>query len=1103
MLRVSWCLLLLSCAAPADEHRGTVKSAGLPVPGATVTATRGDTRLTAWTDETGAYRFPDLAPGSWRLEISMPGFETVSREIDSPAGPLEWSVPVKAAPRAPASSPARAVFEPVAVQQSLEREVQAALSAAAAVSSTPELEPNANESFLVSGSLSRGLQSAQQEDMMFAMRESFRTQFEAMRGAPGAPAFAPQQPPEGAAPMPEPGMGPAGPMMAGGPPMRGPGGPIIAGRGGPGGRAGPVGPAAQRPGFGDRKKLGAKNPPSRDLFFGNRMRGARNLFHGGAFFNLRNSALDAAPYSLTGQQVQKPSYAQARFGLTGGGVLRIPRLFTDDKAFFFANYSGTRSRNPFDQYSTLPLPAQRAGDFSATAVRGPVTIFDPLSRNPFPGNRIPLARQDPAALGLLEFFPAANLPGAVRNYHIVASSPQNSDNLSFRLNRSLGSRDRFAGSYNLQRRAGQSLQLFGFRDSSAGRGQSFDLSWSHNFAPGLINNFRFSFSRNRSELLPYFARRRDVAAELGILGVSRSPDDWGPPNLSFTNFGGLSDGSRSLRRDQTATLSDGFIRAHGKHTSSFGFELRRVQLNSLSHQNGRGAFTFSGLATSAFDPAGNPLAATGFDFADFLLGLPLSSSLRFGAADIYFRGRTWIAYAQDDWRARPNLTFNYGIRYEFNPPLFEKYGRMANLDVAPGFTAVAVVTPGAAGPYSGRFPPGLIDPDRNNFSPRFGFAFKPFRGRSFQLRGGYGVYHNPAIYNQAATRMAQQPPFARSFSVQTSLRRPLTIRDGFTVPPQQSITNTFAVARAYRTGYAQTWSFSLQQDFPQGVVLELGYLGTKGTRLDIQRLPNRAPPGSPLTAEDRRAISNATGFTFDSSEGNSIYHAAQLRLSRRFRHGFSANALYTYGKSIDNASTLGGGAAVVAQDDRNLAAERGLSSFDRRHTLNLFWVFSTGFSRRGAARAARGVFLRDWTWSGGLTARSGGPFTATLLGNRSDAGGTGAAGSSRADSTGLPVRSPEGFFNLLAFSLPPPGRYGNAARNTIPGPRFFSANMSLGRSISLGEMRRNLEIRAQADNVFNHLSVTRIGTTVNSSSYGLATAAAAMRSLTLSARLRF
>ncbi|MBM3744952.1 MAG: TonB-dependent receptor [Acidobacteria bacterium] len=1104
MRRVLWRAVFTLCAAlPGAEHRGVVKSSALPIPGATVTATQESRRITVWSDEAGVFRFPDLAPGTWKIEVSMAGFEVVSRDIDAAAAKSEWNLVVKTAPQRTAPAPVQGAYQQLAVQQTLQSEVQAALAESAPLPNQAELQQSASESYLMSGSLSRGLPSAQQEDMLMAMREGFRQQFEGMLGAPGLSGFGGQQPAEGAPPMmggrgPEGGGRPGAPMMGG---MPG-GGPMTGGPGMRGG-AGPLGGRGSQGRPGAQKKGGAEGP-LRDRFFGNRMRGARDLFRGGAFFTLRDSALDAAPYSLTGQPVTKPSYTQTRFGLTGGGTLHIPKLVTDDKTFFFVNYSGTRSRNPFDRYSTLPLGAERSGDFSATAVRGRVSVFDPLNGQLFPGNRIPLARQDGAARGLLEFFPQPNLPGTVRNYHIVTSNPRDTDNLSLRLNRSVTTRDRLAGSYSLQRRASESTELFGFSDTSRGRGQSLDLTWSHTFAPGFLSNLRASFSRNRSELLPFFAFQRDIAGELGILGVSRAPEDWGPPNLSFTNFGALSDGSRSLRRDQTLNLNQGFIRARGKHTRSFGFEYRRMQMNTLSHQNGRGTFTFSGLATSAFDRAGNPLDRTGLDFADFLLGRPQSSSVRFGSGDTHFRNQAFSAYTGDDWRARSRLTLSYGIRYEYNAPVREKYLRMANLDVAPGFTAVAVVTPGSRGPYSGAFPAGLIDPDRNNFSPRFGFAYKPVKGHSTQVRGGYGVYYNTSIYNQAASRMAQQPPFAKSSSVQTSLARPLSIRDGFTLTSTQDITNTFAVARDYRIGYAQTWTLALQQEAPGGLVVELGYLGTKGTRLDIQRLPNRAAPGSPLTAEDRRLIANATGFIYESSEGNSIYHAGQARVMRRFRQGFSANALYTWGRSIDNASTLGGGGAVVAQNDRDLAAERGLSSFDRRHTLNLFWMFSTGFGRRGrGGRFTNHVLIRNWSWSGGITARSGGPFTATVLGNRSDAGGTGAAGSSRADATGLPVTAADGYFNLLAFALPPAGQYGNAGRNTIPGPGAFSVNTSLGRTISLGEARRSLDIRAEADNVLNHVSISRIGTTVNSSNYGLATAAGNMRTISLSLRMRF
>jgi hypothetical protein len=459
----------------------------------------------------------------------------------------------------------------------------------------------------------------------------------------------------------------------------------------------------------------------------------------------------------------------------------------------------------------------------------------------------------------------------------------------------------------------------------------------------------------------------------------------------------------------------------------------------------------------------------------------------------------------DDWRLRSNLSLNLGLRYEYFTPYHEKYSHIANLDIAPGFTGVAVVVPGSDGPYTGRFPDGLVDPDKNNLSPRIGLAWRPFTKRQFQVRAGYGVYFNGSIYNQFPARLAAQPPFANTASLVTSVDRPLTIENGFAAAPSQTITNTYAVDRNYRVGYAQTWNLAVQQTLRQSLVLELGYLGTKGTRLDIQRLPNRAAPGSPLTAEQRRRIGNAVGFTFDTSDGNSIYHAAQVRVTRRFSRGISFNALYTFAKSIDNASTLGGGAAVVAQNDLDLRAERGLSSFDQRHTLNLSYILTSPVGQAagplpGSGWASR--LLKDWTLSGGLTAASGTPFTARVLGNQADAGGTGAVGSGRADATGAPVGAGAGFFNFAAFAIPAPGRYGNAGRNTIPGPARISLNAAFGCSFQVGE-RARLEIRAESQNVTNHVSFTGLATVVNASNYGLATAAQGMRTVSFTTRLRF
>jgi len=674
------------------------------------------------------------------------------------------------------------------------------------------------------------------------------------------------------------------------------------------------------------------------------------------------------------------------------------------------------------------------------------------------------------------------------------------------LNQPLSRRNRLASSVNMQKRSGLAAQLYGFRDETRGNGYNADLGWTLNLRARLINNLRVSFNRNRSETVPYFAFQRDLAAELGIQGTSHEPINFGPPNLSFTNFGSLSDASAALRRDQTVTLHEGMTLVKGRHNVSFGGEYRRTQLNSRTDQNARGSFSFSGLATSGFDSQNQPLAFTGFDYADFLLGLPQSSSLRFGSASTYFRSSSYNVFALDNWRIRGNLTINAGLRYEFFPPLKEKYGRIANLDVAPGFMGVAVVTPGGSGPYSGKFPDGLIDSDKNNVSPRIGIAWRPGSKRRLQVRAGYGAFHDGSIYNRFATRLASQPPFASTASLSTSLAQPLTLENGFPASPSGKVTNTFAVDRGYRVGYAQTWNLAVQQELPHALVVELGYLGTKGTKLDIQRSPNRAAPGSPLTAEERRKIGNAVGFTFDSSEGNSIYHAGQARLTRRFRRGLSANALYTFSKSIDNASSIGGAGSTVAQNDKDLRAERGLSSFDQRHVLSLFYTLTSPFDQPGAGFRGRGWtarLLRNWTLSGGMTARSGGPLTARVLGNRADSGGTGVVGSGRADATGAPIDQGGRFFNLAAFAIPPAGRFGNAGRNTIPGPGSISLNASFGRAFRLGESRRWLEVRAESSNVTNHVNYSGLGTVINALNYGLPTAAAPMRTLTGTLRYRF
>ncbi|HYW45170.1 MAG TPA: TonB-dependent receptor, partial [Bryobacteraceae bacterium] len=830
-------------------------------------------------------------------------------------------------------------------------------------------------------------------------------------------------------------------------------------------------------------------------------------YTGSAFMNLNNSVFNAAPYSLNGQTVVKPSYAQSTFGLNVGGPLRIPKLVTSDRYLVYLTYQGSRSRNPYSQVSTLPTLAERGGDFSGVTVgTNPVQIFDPLTAQPFPGNIIPAARINPAAAGLLKYFPSPVFSGIVQNYQLVTSTPRSSDSLGVRLNLPLSRKDRLNFNEQYSRNDAGSEQLFGFRDTSSGYGLSASAGWSHSFKPRFNSSLNYSFSRSISKAAPYFAYTQNVAGQLGITGTAQDPIDYGPPNLSFTNFGGLSDGSASVNRNQTSNVTETVTYVHKKHNLQFGGGYRRMQQNALSYANSRGAFSFSGLLTSGFDASGQPLAGTGFDFADFLLGLPQSSSLRIGNSNNYFRGWAANGFAQDDWRVRTTLSFNIGLRYEYFSPYTELQGHLANLDISPKEDAVAVVTAGGVGPYSGQFPASLINGDKNNLSPRFGFSWRPSQKRSRLIRGGYSIFFNGASYGQFAAKMAAQPPFATTASLTTSTDNPLTLQNGFPASPSTTVTNTYAIDKNYRLAYAQTWTVALQQTLPHNLLAELEYLGTKGTGLDISLQPNRAPPGSPLTAAQRLQIGNATGFTYDTSQGDSIFHAGQVRLTRRFTRGMSAMTLYTFSKSIDNASSFGGGGGQIAQFPQNLSLERGLSTFDQRHRLQVQYTLSSPVGVHGLWRNGgwKTKAFTGWMLSGGFNATSGTPLTARVQGNLSNTGGTAAFGTGRAEASGADLNAGGyPYFNLLAFTLPPAGQYGDAGRNTIPGLFQTSLNASLNRAFRLGETRRQLQLRLAANNALNHVVITNIGTTVNAANYGLPTAASGTRTVTLTLRINF
>ncbi len=1059
---------------------GFVRSSGQAIPGASVSATQGGQVLSTVTDADGHYGFPPLPAGNWDVTVEIFGFEPLKKQVDysTAKGPVNFDIQLK--PSAFAQRMRQFANRGSGASTNAATQADASTVEVQAPAPTPANAGGGNEAFLVSGSLSPGVTPGAQADSGPDMRfgGSGQDPFGGSNGASNAPGF-----------------GGAG----GGGGFGGPGG--GGGRGGGGGFGGPGGFGGGRGGRRPGQVAGAQ--------FGNRRRRNEQI-HGQASFTLQNSALNAKPFSLNGLDIPQAAYAQSRFSLIVGGPLVIRKIVKDPKTQFFFTYFGTRARVPELFAETVPTAALRAGDFSqatqslgTSATSVPVTIFNPSTHQPFANNQIPSTMLNPIALGLLKFYPLPNEPGNANNYQYETAQANNANNLSFRIQREITSVDRLSLNFQYQNRSGTTAQPFGYSDATNGYGLNAQVQWTRNFSPTALSNLQIRFNRNYTQITPYFSLLPDVATQLGIPGTSANPLDYGPPTLNFTNFASLSDSVATLNRNQSQGVSESFTLLKGKHSFTFGGGYLRADLSARTDPNGRGTFNFTGVATSRLDSQGRPVTGTGYDLADFLLGFPQSSSIQYSGFNEYFLQNQSNGFAQDEWKARSNLTLTVGVRYEYFSPFAEKYGRLANLDIAPGYAGVFTVTPNRPGPYTGAFDSGLINPDFNNWSPRVGLAWKlPWFKRSTLFRGGYGIYYNGQAYNQFASLLAYQPPFAVSDSVNTSASNILTLQRGFANLSQDQVTNTFAVSRYYRTPYAGTWNASMQHDFGGGFFAEIGYLGTKGTRLDVRTLPNQATPGN---TEQSSQVTNASGFTYDQSVGNSIFNALQLRLNRRFNRGISLNAFYQFAKSIDDSSTFGGAGNTVAQNWLDISAERGLSSFDVRHQLSANFVWTSPVAGPGSHMSGEskvGRLLKDWQLSGGITAQTGNPLTARVLGNNQQLAQTGGVGKGRAEATGEPVETGTGFFNLDAFTVPPAGAYGNAGRNTIPGPGLFNLNVAFGRSFNLAE-RRRLEFRVESNNVLNHVSYTNLYTVVNAVNYGLPSAAASMRTLDAVVRFRF
>jgi trimeric autotransporter adhesin len=1150
---------------------GTVRTTeGSGVPGATVRITNVETNKSwvSWTDESGKFQIPGLPPGRYRMEGNQLGFVPATQDLviaGPPAPVLALSLRVATLaelnpPPVGSSSDKSAASNPNAAGAQPDSGNRRGRPAGGNGADTSAAAPGGRQGQVPAGvtnAIRQGLSGFQQTDLTgestgqgeeaVAQPNAAAGQLPAISlssgGGASSDAFLMQ--------------GTVGQGLSQG----GPGGGGFAGQGGPGGAAGPGnfvpgdpggqggqgggpgghgggGPFAGGGGFGGGGGRGGGGGGG-----GGRLaRQTANRMRFTFFDRYENSDFDARPYSITGAERPKVSHYDERVGGSLGGPLRIPHVYDGkDKTFFFVNYQHDIAQTGVNTFSTVPTMDERSGNFCNafptlqlfnpfSNLSGPRTLLNPANPCqipqflPSPPSAPLTPSLDQAAQGLLNFFPQPNLPGTVQNFVLQGTTPLNSDTLNIHVLHTINSKFSVSGTYNLNSNRQETLGNFpGIAGHQSTLNQSADLGLTQTLSPKLVQDTHINWSRSRVQLLSDNSFTNNVAGNLGINGVSGSPVDFGIPALSLSSFSGPSDPIPSLVRNQTVRFLDSITNTRNKHTLKFGGEIRRIQLNSQSSPVPRGNFSFTGLMTSQLDASGQPLPgnSTANDLADFLLGLPYSTRVQFGP-NLYFRSWDFIAYAQDDWRVNKRFTLLYGLRYEAVTPPVEVNNQIANLDLNAAITAVNVVTPGTnANFFNGTYPRALVHGDYGNWAPRIGFAWQPFNIKpKTVVRGGYSIFYNVSAYNTLAQQyLGYEAPFASSQKVITSAAQLLTLENGFPAAPQPPTlisctpatpcANTGSVDPFYKDGYAQIWTLGTETSFSQNWILDLTYTGTKGTDLDLLRAPNRAPLGTPPTeTQQLLQIPGATSFYFDQSGANSIYNALQVRLVHRFTKGLSIQAVYTFSKSLDNASSIGGGSPVVVQQDGNFAAERGLSSFDVRHQLRMFTVYELPFGehhRYGTHGWAMHAF-GNWRLQNIVTWHTGTPFTALLGGTASD-NGTGASFSLRPNQVGNANQgicggSPLAFFNTNVFVQPAVTQYGNEQRGSIEGPCSFSWNASLAKGFRFGPQERHrIDIRWEVQNLTNTPSFNGLGATLGSTLFGRVTSAASMR--TMDGQIRF
>jgi hypothetical protein len=797
-----------------------------------------------------------------------------------------------------------------------------------------------------------------------------------------------------------------------------------------------------------------------------------NQFHGDAFDFLRNSYFDANNFFTP----VSPSLRRNQFGGTLGGPIKRDRIF------FFVDYEGERLAQALTQTTATPTAAERQGIF-------PTTIIDPTTEAPFPNNTIPQPRINSAASQILSlYYPFPNAPaGTVNNYTSIFNSTENDDQYTVRVDWKLNDKDTVFGrvSHAIVDRFTPSVF------NNFGNGTDIDptngtLDNVYVFSPRQINEFRAGFNRPIGGA--YFSQvfGQDLITPLRIQGIVpvSTPQYIGLPEIAIAGFATIGTNYYAPVADFSTFLDflDDHTYIKGKHTIKGGVEIKPMHQYNETGIGINGSISFAPLYTT------NALA-------DFLLGLPQSTEIGQGGSREYLQSIGQYYYIMDDWKVMNGLTLNLGLRYEYNPPWVEKQNRLA--DIAFGANGASTPLIAATGGVSR----GIINPDRTDVAPRFGFAYQAFGRQDIVVRGGYGMFFSQVVTN-VPFYLRLTPPFFSTLSVSNSSGAAIaTLQNPF--PSGSGLTSGAAywVDPNIRDGYIQQWNVSVEKQIGSDIGAEIAYVGSKGSRLPINIAQNEAFPG-PGPTQVRRPYIDYGQLYGIIGVGGSSYNAFQAKLDKRM-HGIDVLLGYTLAKSLDIESSTQN---AEPQNSYNLSAEWGRSAFDIHSAFIGNYVWELPFGNGKHWLNSSGLMSRvvgGWSLTGIVTAQTGFPFTVALSGDNSGSG----AGMDRPNRIGVGTvpssqRTINHWLDPAAFTMPAQYTFGNSGKNILSGPGYVDWDQGVMKNVLIHE-QQSLQLRFEAFNSLNHPNFTNPASAWNVPTFGTISSANPPRILQFAAKYIF